>query len=130
MKAVVWIITSFVGFHRWPKAPKERAYLRKQHRHVFHVKVGVPVTEDDRQVEFHDLKDHVNCVIDDWIKRDMEPKQNSSWSCEQVARIIAMRLSADFEYEDSTVEVSEDGECGATIQYSEGAELMETFHNS
>lgn len=44
------------GVHYWPDAKGTRAYLAFPHRHLFHVAVEVPVTHEERQIEFHDLR--------------------------------------------------------------------------
>ena len=100
----VWVKTSFTGFHRWKDASAEVAYLRDWHRHVFHVRVMVEVTHDNRDVEFHLLKGKV----DQYLKEDYAD-QHFEASCEQIAVNLLDRFNA------ALVEVSEDGENGATV---------------
>jgi len=52
--------TSIDGYHHWPDAPDHREYLRTPHRHTFGVSCMVPVTEEDRELEFHDLCDKLH----------------------------------------------------------------------
>jgi len=104
MKTVVWIQTSFEGFHCWKDAPREVMFLRSDHRHIFHVKLGVQVVHQDRDVEFFQLKKRV----DDFIKEHYQGKW-FRYSCEQIAGQLLTKFDADF------VEVSEDGENGATV---------------
>lgn len=96
---------TFEGFHRWPDAPDEVAFLRDAHRHVFHVEVRVPVEHDERDVEFILLKRHVLDLIAG-IQLD---GTCGDWSCETWARVILNATGA------SSVTVSEDGENGATV---------------
>lgn len=104
MKTVVWITTRFTGFHRWLAAPPEVDFLQDWHRHLFWVKVAVPVTHADREVEFFILKREVDAYLDQHYagKRFEE-------SCEMIAQRLLDRFSAAF------VEVSEDGENGAIV---------------
>jgi len=110
-KTTVWITTSFIGFHRWKDAPSSVGYLRDFHRHIFHVKIAVLVQTENREVEFHTLKSLVNSYIHDTFQN-----QYMEYSCETIAKMIfkyvfhVIRLPyCEF------VEVSEDGENGATV---------------
>ena len=100
----VFCRTSFEGFHSWPAAPGQVSYLRARHRHVFHVRVDVPVMHGDRDVEFITLKHRV----DEWIRTEA----GASRSCEQWAEAIGKAFNA------VAVEVSEDNENGATWRRS------------
>lgn len=114
-ETVVWITTEFEGYHKWPDAPEGRAYLGNMHRHIFKVKVTARVTHEDRQIEFHELKDRVNEVIANhlgWVKT---PEGQCAWSCENMAVVIGAKLRTD-DIDVETVSVSEDGECGAEIR--------------
>lgn len=94
-----------VGFHNWPDPTMGREYLGATHRHQFHVTPTVAVGHDNRDVEFHDLRD----IVTDWWE-----EQQGARSCEMMAR----RLIAHLEDQGLTVvkaEVSEDGEDGATV---------------
>ena len=108
-RTYVFITTSFEGFHCWPDAPDEVAFLRDRHRHIFHVRLEAEVGHDDRDIEFILLKR----AVDEEIKRVLssnDPKRRS-WSCESWARHLLEEFDATF------VEVSEDGENGAIIKY-------------
>lgn len=111
----IWVKHQFAAFHQWPDAPEPRGYLARRHRHWFHVKVSMLVTHDDREVEFHDLLDHVVAAsetlgvpsVSGW--RDL-----GAMSCEMIARNIAARVAVVYPGRRVEVDVSEDGECGAT----------------
>ncbi|MCK5019409.1 MAG: hypothetical protein KAS32_20290, partial [Candidatus Peribacteraceae bacterium] len=48
------------GTHSWPACPYEEvAYLRDDHRHIFHIKAHMQVNHDDRDVEFIILKHQI-----------------------------------------------------------------------
>ena len=111
----VWVTTSFVGFHCWPAAPKEVAYLRNLHRHLFGVKVTINVNHQDRDIEYHMLKAEVEKLVTE-LKQRLEVSPH--FSCERMADYLATAL-ASFKYygKESTieVEVDEDGECGSIV---------------
>jgi hypothetical protein len=102
----VYATTRFEGFHRWPDAPDEVAFLRDRHRHVFHVRAEASVSHGDRDVEFILLKRAVDRTVGA-IKYEYD---TSTWSCEQWAECLLGRLKLD------RVEVSEDGENGAIVE--------------
>jgi len=110
-RTTITVRWTFEGWHRWPDAPPHRAYLAAKHRHLFHGEVTVVVTDTDRQIEFHDLRDV--CVdatrIEDWGAR----------SCEVIADSIAVAVQAGWPDQpgELVVAVFEDGECGATVTY-------------
>jgi len=99
----IFITTRFEGFHCWPAAPDEVAFLRDPHRHIFHVRCWRTVSHDDRDVEFILWKRHVDFAI----RTLLGESDTMKWSCEAWARAIGCKVDAD------TVEVSEDGENGA-----------------
>lgn len=101
--------TRFEGFHCWPNAPDEVAFLRANHRHEFHVRAWKIVRHDDRDVEFILFKR----VLDRAIKAIQTTQDVRHWSCEKWAATIGQLVEAD------SVEVSEDGENGAQWVRSE-----------
>lgn len=103
IKTTVWITTSFEHLHFWPDAPSDASFLQHPHRHVFHVKLGVEVSHDNRDIEFIKLKREVDLYIAEW-------EEISIRSCEMMAKDLLERFSAEF------VEVSEDGENGARVE--------------
>jgi hypothetical protein len=110
----VWIKFDKVGFHRYPDAPEVVSYLREVHRHVFKFKVAITVHHDDREIEFHMMKN--------WITGLYEQSQHHSLqldhkSCEMLAQELINRVLTKYDCSQRTVvvEVSEDGECGAVV---------------
>lgn len=102
-KKFVFVTTQFEGYHRWKDAPDKEAFLRDWHRHIFHVTMTMEVSHGNREIEFFDLKDKLNTFVLPWLGRRFE------WSCEQLAEQILNNFDAYM------VEVSEDGENGATV---------------
>lgn len=114
---LVYARTRFVGFHQWKDAPEVYKHLAFPHRHEFHVEVGVEVKKGDREVEFQDLKSHVNAVI----KMNEMEKSNVDVPIRDSCEVIAMRIASDlrdnYDYNVRYVDVSEDGECGGRVEY-------------
>lgn len=108
--ADIFVKTNFVALHRWATAKGRRAYLAHPHRHIFHIRVTMPVSHDHREVEFHDLLDEVNDRLD-----RMAPNRDfGGASCETIARNLMHYFVAKY-FRRVTVDVSEDDECGATV---------------
>lgn len=101
---LIWCTFDFEAFHRWANAPAEHSYLRERHRHLFKCKAWWRVEHDDRQMEFIQLKREALEVV-----QDAKPLAEG-WSCEQWAKALLGELDA------VRVEVSEDGENGATVE--------------
>jgi hypothetical protein len=113
--ASIFVTFTEVGFHRWDNAPAHRAYLRSDHRHVFHVRVEMAVSHDDREVEFHDLIDRARAEFRSCSAMDSNDIGDyGPQSCEMMARTVAELLSFRFT-RPVQVGVSEDGEVGAMV---------------
>lgn len=117
----IWVTFDMVGFHRYPDAPDAVAYLRDRHRHVFKFKVAVSVIHHDRDIEFHMFKMWLTGLYED---KTLEVDYKS---CEMLASELLVKI--DYQYgliKDCvtrryiSVEVSEDGECGAVVSTVEG----------
>lgn len=105
----VWVTFVKEGFHHWPDAEvilPRRGYLSNMHRHLFHIRVSIPVTEDDRQVEFHELRDY----CESWWPVD---GKLGRWSCEMIAELLGNHVLDRWPLDWVEVSVSEDNECGA-----------------
>ena len=114
----IYIQTQFTGYHRWDDAPECVAFLRNLHRHIFHVKVTVPVRHNNRAIEFFMMKQLVNDFISREIVFQM-PLDGNMDSCEMMAEKIATYIHQYYKFkwnEIVTVEVSEDNENGAIIR--------------
>lgn len=108
----VWCTFTRVGFHCWPMAAEvlpNRVYLADRHRHLFHVRVEVPVMHDERDVEFHELRDYAET----WWPSDGEL---GALSCETIARQVADYVLGKWLLPWIQVMVSEDGEAGAVVR--------------
>lgn len=106
----IWITTQFVGFHKWPDAPDEVAYLRDYHRHRFGVKVAIVVKHSNRDVEFLTFKRQLENYIDSTFK-----DKYFEYSCEHIAEMICKFISTVLLHIVLYVNVDEDGENGASV---------------
>ena len=111
-EATIFVRFDQVGFHCWPDAPRHRAYLRATHRHLFSIEVQTRVDHDERDIEFHDLRDEAAALFRGLA---VSKQDFGSQSCETLARRLATQL-ADHYARTMTVIVSEDGECGASVE--------------
>lgn len=105
LNRTIWTNVHLIGWHYWPNAPEPRDYLRASHRHEFHIRPEVRVSHDDRDIEFHDLRD----IITEW----WVPEQGTN-SCETIARNLWDHLTG-LGLTVISVTVSEDGYEGATL---------------
>lgn len=109
MRRDITVCVSLQGWHSWPDAPGRRSYLRSLHRHMFEVVATVPVFHDDREVEFHDLRDAITAW---WGSQE---SQENRGSCEQIADELREHLTRLL-LRDVVVSVGEDGEAWATVR--------------
>lgn len=107
----IWVTFELPGMHRYPNAPDEVAYLRNEHRHIFKFRVEITVHHDDREIEFHMFK---NWLLSQYSKGTLQLNHNS---CEMLASGLLERILLKYDCSKRTVsvDVSEDGECGATV---------------
>ena len=107
----IWVTFKKHGVHRYPDAPEEVAYLRSPHRHLFGFKVEITVFHDDREIEFH--------MFQNWLLAlyDKDDLQLDYKSCEMIAQDIIQAIYSRYDCTNRTVtvEVDEDGECGARV---------------
>jgi len=106
----IWVTFDKHGIHCYPNAPEEVKYLRDPHRHLFKFKVGISVYHDEREIEFHMLQNEITSWYDSGVL------EFNFRSCESLAGDLLTKLKTA--YPDRpyySVEVSEDGECGAEL---------------
>ena len=107
----IWVKFEVIGFHCYPDAPEQVAYLRERHRHKFGFTVSMPVTHNEREVEFHMLQSECIAL---YANGQLEADGKS---CETLAAELAGLLCGKYK-RSITVEVNEDGECGAVVTHS------------
>lgn len=112
-KAFIIVRTNFTGFHFWKEAPIEVDFLKLLHRHVFYVEAKIPVSHEDRQLEFFMVKK----FIDQTIATNFPSGELRSLSCEMIAEIILKALQLNYELRKGiTITVYEDGENGGGVE--------------
>ena len=123
-KSMIWVTFRKEGIHMYPAAatdPKlatgdeyDVSFLGTPHRHIFHFKVYIAVTHDDRDIEFIQFKRWLEkCYSDGTLELNHK-------SCEMIARELNDIIIARYPGRKTSIDVSEDGENGAVLM----------FHNS
>ena len=116
---MIWVTFRKAGLHFYPmagtKGLEDVDYLRYSHRHLFHFKVAVEVFHDDRDIEFHQMLNYLEAAV-------TTDKLNGK-SCEMIANDVAEILTNRYynsggKDRKMIIEISEDGECGVTAEYS------------
>ena len=111
----IFVTFSKEGIHRYPGAPEGVEFLRSPHRHIFHFRIDVEVFHNDRDIEF---------IL---FKRELEALYSTATlqvdykSCEMLAEDLIDYISKKYSGRKISVEVSEDGENGATLYFEPGA---------
>lgn len=115
MMTCVIVTIRAIAFHFWPEAPLTHAYLSNSHRHLFYFRAEWSV-DTDRAVEFHTAQQWLSDAIESW--RSGQKLNFGRLPCEQIAREIRARLILAEHPEPSAVEVWEDQENGARVEFS------------
>lgn len=111
-KTYITVRTDFIGYHRYPDAPDEVAFLRNLHRHKFNVEVKIEVERHDRELEFFMVQRQLIAMINDI----MEYVDNEC-SCETMAdRLLSYTQDIYPDHFIHSVSVFEDNENGATVE--------------
>jgi len=104
------------GIHKYPAAatdPKLESvsFLGVTHRHIFHFRVTLDVFHNDRDVEFIMFKRELEALYGNGtLQMDYQ-------SCEMLAESLIEYISSKYPERKISVEVSEDGENGATLVF-------------
>lgn len=109
MKKFIWITTQFEGTHYYSYAPEEVAFLRNEHRHIFHLKVRIEVFSNDREIEFILFKRFINSLI--------SSRNFNHRSCEMISDDLYNLIRKEYPNREIRIEVSEDNENGSYIEY-------------
>lgn len=121
MRVIVIATCEVVGYHCWPDAPTEVAYLASRHRHVFKIRVEVEsLVNNRRSVEFHMLQRQIKGRLtalfpslegSNGLNTELEFGNSS---CEMIAHKLFEDLDSGW-LAVQAVEVWEDGENGARV---------------
>jgi hypothetical protein len=122
MKSKIWVTFRREGIHKYPAAltdPKLKtgdeydvSFLGYPHRHIFHFRVCIEVFHDDRDIEFIQFKRWLENL---YGKGTLELDYKS---CEMMATDLYQQINSRYPNREVTIDVSEDGENGATITWA------------
>ena len=118
---MIWVTFRKEGMHKYPAALTDPAlatgdeydvsFLGYPHRHIFHFKVWISVTHDDRDIEFIQFKRWLEKLYaEGTLQLDYK-------SCEMMSGDLYDAISNKYPNREVWIEVSEDGENGSFIKY-------------
>jgi len=118
---MIWVTFRKEGMHRYPAAATDPSlatgdeydvsFLANEHRHIFHFRVWIGVTHNDRDIEFIQFKRWLeNLYKDSTLTLDHK-------SCEMMSDELHDMISQKYPSREIWIEVSEDGENGSFIKY-------------
>jgi hypothetical protein len=118
---MIWVTFQKEGMHKYPAALTDPAlatgdeydvsFLGYPNRHIFHFKVWIGVTHDDRDIEFIQFKRWLlNLYKDATLSLDYK-------SCEMMSGDLYDVINKKYPGREVWIEVSEDGENGSFIKY-------------
>jgi len=110
------------GIHCYPAAATDPAlatgdeydvsFLASPHRHIFHFEVTIQVFHNDRDIEFIQFKRWLENL---YAGGSLELNYKS---CEMISDDLYEQIAARYPERNIIINVSEDGENGATISYN------------
>ena len=118
---MIWVTFQKEGMHKYPAALTDPAlatgdeydvsFLGYPHRHIFHFKVWIGVTHNDRDIEFIQFKRWLlNLYKDATLSLDFK-------SCEMMSDDLFDVINKRYPNREVWIEVSEDGENGSFTKY-------------
>lgn len=121
-KRMIFVTFQREGIHKYPAALEDInlktedeydvSFLGYPHRHIFHFRVGIQVSHNDREIEFIQFKRYLeNLYGNGVIELDNQ-------SCEMICDGLYEHIASRYPERDIEITVSEDGENGATIYYN------------
>jgi hypothetical protein len=113
-----WIEVTFQkeGIHKYPAALTEPnladvSFLGHPHRHIFHFRVRISVSHNDRDIEFIQFKRWLESLYSSSIL-ELNYK-----SCEMIAEDLINTISDRYPGRAMVIQVFEDGENGAILEW-------------
>jgi hypothetical protein len=120
----IWVTFQKEGIHCYPAAATDPllntgneydvSFLASPHRHIFHFRVSIDVWHNDRDIEFIQFK---RWLVALYSSQDSVLELNYK-SCEMIADDLYVQIAARYPNRAVTIEVSEDGENGCSIDYN------------
>jgi len=120
-KRTIFVTFQKEGIHKYPAAATDPSlatgdeydvsFLGYPHRHIFHFKVAITVTHNDRDIEFIQFKR--------WLVKLYEGELNVDYkSCEMMSDDLYEKINDKYPGREVHIDISEDGENGAHIEYA------------
>ena len=120
---MIWVTFRKEGIHCYPAAATDPnlatgdeydvSFLANLHRHIFHFRVWLSVTHNDRDVEFIQFKR--------WLEKLYSSNEGvlslDYKSCEMMSDDLYAQVSQRYPDREVWIEISEDGENGSFIKY-------------
>ena len=120
-KRMIWVTFRKEGIHKYPAALDDPSlatgdeydvsFLGYPHRHIFHFRVGITVTHNDRDIEFIQFKRWMEKL---YAEKTLELDYKS---CEMMSDDLYEQITNRYQGREVHIEISEDGENGAHITY-------------
>ena len=121
---MIWVTFRKEGIHCYPAAATDTnlatgdeydvSFLAHPHRHIFHFRVWISVTHNDRDIEFIQFKR--------WLEKLYHSDQGvlslDYKSCEMIADDLYIQVADRYPGRSVWIEVAEDGENGCLIKYN------------
>ena len=117
----IWVTFQREGIHCYPQAGHDPAlatgdkydvsFLSTPHRHIFHFRVGIQVTHNDRDIEFIQFKRWLESLFQGILELNNK-------SCEMISDDLYEVIATRYPDRDIQIEVSEDGVNGCSIYYN------------
>jgi len=118
---MIWVTFRKEGIHKYPAALTDPSlatgdeydvsFLGYPHRHIFHFRVWIGVTHNDRDIEFIQFKRWLeNLYKDGTMTLDYK-------SCEMMSDELYDAITQKYPGREVWIEISEDGENGSFIKY-------------
>ena len=120
----IWVTFQKEGIHAYPAALEnpslsDVSFLGHPHRHIFHFRIAIEVTHNDRDIEFIQFKRWCKALYSSEGPLDLNSK-----SCEMMADDLYTQIGVKYPHRDVIIEVSEDNENGCKIKY------LDTFNQT
>ena len=118
----IWVTFQREGIHAYPQAGHDPAlatgdeydvsFLGTPHRHIFHFRIAIQVTHNDRDIEFIQFKR--------WCQNlyGAGTIELNNKSCEMISDDLYEQIANRYPDRYIQIEVSEDGENGCSIYYN------------
>lgn len=118
----IWVTFQKEGIHCYPAAADDPnlatggwddvSFLGVPHRHIFHFRVAIKVTHNDRDIEFIQFKRWLEGLYNNGTV-ELNHK-----SCEMIAEELAQVIHTKYPNRSITITVAEDNENGATLTFN------------